>query len=192
LLARSPAALASKPTIWETSWRVCFQTIPGNVARGSAASLGYFYTASSVLMLCNSFEALSANVAALKTRAMVVHFLPAASEILAKVKTFATDAEIVAFLEQFHEAIDDFSLRTYPILRELKQAGLDWRKYGLDETSIPPKVVEIADLLVRFNIDTSRVREYSGSRRDYYNWKQAAVEYLRRRSISDLKGATAA
>ena len=148
--------------------------------------VGYFYTASHVLMLCNSFKALSANVAALKTRAMVVHFTPPAAEILAKIKAFADDAEIIVFLEQFHEAMPDFSLRTYRILEDLKRAGLDWRKYGLDETSIPPKVVEVADLLLRFNTDIERMKHYSGSRRDYYNWKEAALDYLRRRSIADL------
>ncbi|MFQ5501990.1 MAG: hypothetical protein ACE5EQ_06770 [Phycisphaerae bacterium] len=132
------------------------------------------------------FKALSANVAALKTRAMVVHFTPPASEILAKIKTFAGDAEIVGFLEQFREAMADFSLRTYRILEDLKQAGLDWRRYALNETNIPPKVIEIADLIVRFNTDIERVKHYSGSRRDYYNWKQAALEYLHRRSIANL------
>ena len=102
--------------------------------------VGYFYTASHVLMLCNSFKALSANVAALKTRAMVVHFTPPAVEILAKIKTFATDTEIVGFLEQFHEAIPDVSLRTYRILDDLKQAGLDWCKYALDEMYLISRV----------------------------------------------------
>lgn len=148
--------------------------------------VGYFNTASHVLMLCNSFKALSANVAALKTRAMVVLFTPPAAEILAKIKTFGDDAQIMAFLEQFHQGIPDFSLRTYRILDDLKRAGLDWCKYALDETNIPPKVIEVADLMVRFNTDPERVKHYSGSRRDYYNWKQAALDYLRRRSISGL------
>ncbi|MFL7807120.1 MAG: hypothetical protein AB8I80_00745, partial [Anaerolineae bacterium] len=59
---------------------------------------GYFHTRSHVLRLCNSFATLSANVAALKTRAMVVQFSPSSAEVLTKVESFATDSEIVAFL----------------------------------------------------------------------------------------------
>ena len=135
---------------------------------------GYFETKSHVLMLCNSFSVLNANVGALKTRATLVHFLPSSAEILAKIKAFATDDEIVAFIEGFHAALHDFSLRTYRLLEDLKNAGLDWRRYALEETDIPPKVKEVADLLVRFDTDIERVEHYSGSRRDYYNWKPRA------------------
>ncbi len=147
---------------------------------------GYFHTRSHVLMLCNSFIALSANVAALQTRATVIQFVPSSDEILDKIKTFATDAEIIAFLDQFHQAIPDFSLRTYRLLEDLKRAGLDWQKYALDESDTPSKVKEIADLLVRFDTDIERIPHYTGSRRDFYNWKPEAEAYLRRRSLSAL------
>ena len=65
---------------------------------------GYFETTSQVLMLCNSFTVVNANVGALKTRATLVHFVPSSREILAKIKTFATDDEIVTFMEGFREA----------------------------------------------------------------------------------------
>ena len=158
----------------------------GKRAEEIDGGVGHFYTRSHVLMLCNSFDKLNANVAALQTRAMVVRFVPSSGEIMAKIRTFADDAEIVAFLQQFHEALPDFSLRTYRVLEDLKRAGLDWRKYALDESSIPPKVVEIADLLVRFDNDVERVQHYSVSRRDYYNWKPEAMAYLQRRSVADL------
>ena len=145
---------------------------------------GYFETESHVLMLCNSFSVLNANVGALRTRATVVHFTPSSKEILAKIKTFAADDEIIAFLEGFHEALPDFSLRTYRLLEDLKNAGLDWQKYALEESDVLPKVREIADLLARFDTDNERVQHYSASRRDYYNWKAEAVAYARRRSLA--------
>ena len=145
---------------------------------------GYFETRSHVLMLCNSFTVLNVNVGALKTRATLIHFTPSSREILAKIKTFATDDEIIAFLESFHEALPDFSLRTYRLLEDLKNAGLDWQKYALQETDVPVKVKEIADLLARFDTDNERVQHYSASRRDYYNWKAEAVAYARRRSLA--------
>ena len=145
---------------------------------------GYFETRSHVLMLCNSFSVLNANVGALKTRATVVHFVPSSTEILAKIKTFATDKEIIAFLDGFHGALPDFSLRTYRLLEDLKNAGLDWQKYALEESDVSPKVKEIADLLTRFDTDHERVQHYSASRRDYYNWKPQAVAYARRRSLA--------
>lgn len=147
---------------------------------------GYFYTGSHVLMLCNSFKALSANVAALQTRATVVRFAPSSSEILGKIRTFASDQEIVAFLEQFCEALPEFSLRTYRLLEDLKGAGLDWQRYALDESNTPSKVREIADLIQRYDTDTERIPHYSGSRRDYYHWKPQAKAYLCRRSLTNL------
>jgi len=47
---------------------------------------GHFQTRSHVLMLCNSFSALSANVAALETRATMIRFLPSSREILARIR----------------------------------------------------------------------------------------------------------
>ena len=102
-------------------------------------------------------------------------------EILAKIKSFADDESIVAFLEAFHGAIPDFSLRTYRLLEDLKKAGLDWQRYALDESDVPSRVKEIADLLTRFDNDIQRLEYYSASRRDYYNWKPQAVAYLERR-----------
>ena len=144
--------------------------------------LGYFDSRSHVLMLCNSFSALSANVAALESRATMVRFKPSSAEVLAKIETFATDDEVLKFLAGFHESIPAFTLRTYGLLVDLKNAGMDWQRYALQETDVPAKVIEIADLLDRFDTDNERVVRYSGSRRDYYNWKPDALAYLRRRS----------
>ncbi len=151
--------------------------------------VGHFHTRSHVLILCHSFPALNANVTAFETRATVVRFAPSPDEILAKIKTFATDDEIVAFLSEFCGAIPKFSLRTYRHLESLKRAGLDWQRYALEETDVPPKVKEIADLLVRFDCDTDRISQYSASRRDYYNWKRQGEAYLHRRSLVSSKPA---
>lgn len=120
---------------------------------------GYFTTHSHVLMLCNSFSALSANVAALESRATMVRFQPSSNEIAAKIETFATDDEVLRFLAGFHESIPAFSLRTHSLLVDLKNAGMDWQQYALQETDVPAKVVEIADLLDRFDTDIERITE---------------------------------
>ena len=151
--------------------------------------LGYFNTRSHVLMLCNSFHALSANVAALESRATMVRFKPSAAEILAKIETFVTDDEVLGFLAAFHESIPAFTLRTYGLLVDLKNAGMDWQRYALQETDVPAKVIEIADLLDRFGTDIERVDHYSGSRRDYYNWKPRAEAYQQRRSAASQQPA---
>lgn len=149
--------------------------------------LGHFYTSSRVLMLCNSIDIYNANVSALFSRALAVRFRPTAIEILDRMKTFASDCEIVAYLDQFHDCIQGFSLRTYGILEELKGAGMDWRKYALDESTPPPKILEIANLLANDEPDVERIRKYSGSRRDYYNWKPQTAEYIRRQSLKTIK-----
>ncbi len=149
--------------------------------------VGHFHTRSRVCLLCNSFVLFNANVAALKTRGLAVQFVPSNREILDKIRTFATDSEIIEFLEEFHECIPEFSLRTYRVLQDLKSAGLDWRRYAIDESEIPPKVLEIARLLESHDTDIERVERYSGSRRDFYTRKPNAVEYHRRQSLKTLK-----
>ncbi len=143
---------------------------------------GHFHTKSHVLMLCNSFAVLNANIAALETRALSVEFVPSTSEIVAHIKTFAPDEEITAFLNRFGECIPDLSLRTYVHLANLKQAGMPWQKYALNESTISSKVLEIASLLGAYDNDIERVNHYSGSRRDFYTWKPQAVEHAQRRS----------
>lgn len=149
---------------------------------------GFFFTTSPLLILCNSFTTFNSNVEALATRALVLHFAPSPREILEKLMTYAKDSEIIAFLERFHESLPDFSLRTYCKLADLKRAGLDWQKYGLQESNVPPKVLEIADLLERYNSDRIRLDHYSGCRRDYYNWKPDAVAYLHRHAATRING----
>ena len=149
---------------------------------------GFFYTRSKLLILCNSFSALNANVAALVTRAVVVHFAPTPEEMLKKIKTFGTDTEILAFLDSYYECFPEFNLRTYRNLENMKAAGLDWRMYAMQESDVPPKIIEIADLLVRFTSDIERWQHHSGSRRDYYNWKPEAVAFARRRAVAKAEG----
>lgn len=145
---------------------------------------GFFYTRSRLLILSNSFSVLNANMAALVTRAVVVHFAPTAAEILKKIKTFGTDTEILAFLESHYECLPEFNLRTYRNLENMKAAGLDWRMYAMQESDVPPKVIEIADLLVRYSSDNERMQHYSASRRDYYNWKPEAAAFAHRSAVA--------
>ena len=70
----------------------------------------------------------------------------------------------------------------------MKAAGLDWGMYAMQESDVPPKVIEIADLLVRFTSDTDRLQHYSGSRRDYYNWKPEAAAFAHRRAAAKAEG----
>jgi len=151
--------------------------------------VGHFETCSHVLILCNSFIALSANISALGTRATVIRFDPRPNEIVAKIASFADDDEVLQFIDDFKDCIIDLSLRTYVKLVELKAAGLVWRKYALQEADVPPKVIEIADLLVRFETNIERLTHYSGSRRDFYNWKPQAEAYLRRQQARQRGGA---
>lgn len=151
--------------------------------------VGHFETRSHVLILCNSFNTLNANISALNTRATVVNFDPPSDEIAAKIASFAADDEIIEFICDFKDCIIDLSLRTYVKLAELKAAGLDWRRYALQEADVPPKVIEIATLLEQFETDLDRVKRYAGSRRDYYNWKPLAEAYLRREQARQRGGA---
>jgi hypothetical protein len=147
-----------------------------------AGGVESFQTSSRVLILCNSFKALDENVAALSTRAIIVQFTPSAEEILAQIASFATDAEVLGFLEEFGGAMRDLSLRSYVKLAELKSAGIEWRPLALQEVGVPEKVVVLADLLEQFDSDVERLKKYPGSRRDFYNHKREAEAFLMRRN----------
>ena len=80
------------------------------------------------------------------------------------------------------------NLRTYRNLQNMKAAGLDWRMYAMQESDVSPKVIEIADLLVRYTSDSERLQHYSASRRDYYNWKPESVAFAHRRAAAKAEG----
>ena len=88
----------------------------------------------------------------------------------------------------YHDRRPEFRLVTDGKQEDLRRDGLDWRKYALQESNVPPKVLEIAELLARYDSDQVRVAHYSGSRRDYYNWKPGAAAYLRRHAAGQLSG----
>lgn len=142
--------------------------------------VGFFYTTSPLLILCNSFTAFNANQAALVSRAVAMHFAPSTTQILQKIQTFASDSEILSFLEQYHDCLPAFDLRTYRKLDDLKRARLDWKMYGLQESTVPAKVIEIAELLTSYSSDVERLKHYSGCRRDFYTWKSEAASHLKR------------
>ncbi len=166
------------------------------VSRSKAAleidgGVGHFYTTSRVMMLANSFKRLNANICALQTRGMVVRFEPPRPEIYRKIQEFGDDLEVIEFLGDVFEVLREFNLRSYVNLVEMKGAGLDWRRYALMDSDIPSKILEIAELLTRYNSDKERLHHYSHSRRDYFNWKPRALEYAQRHALSHLQDGAA-
>lgn len=149
--------------------------------------VGHFFTTSRVMMLANSFSRLNANISALETRGMIVRFEPSRAEIYQKIVDFGDDPEVIEFLGETFEILQGFNLRTYVNLLEMKRAGIDWRRYALQDSDVPSKTLEIAELLTRYSSDNERIQHYSHSRRDYFNWKPQALEFVQRQVFGRLQ-----
>jgi hypothetical protein len=69
---------------------------------------------------------------ALQSRAMLVYFDPPPCEIHIQVGTFFTDQEVYDWIGTVLHLIDGLDVRMYNKAKQMKAAGVDWRKWILD------------------------------------------------------------
>lgn len=131
-----------------------------------------FQTQTKVLMLVNSLDTDDKNLKALLTRAHIVNFNPADIEILNNLKTFATDAQIIKFIEHFAPFSKTLNLRVYKRAEELKKSKLPWQKEIIESLNIDEKFLEMYELLSKYKTDKERESKFNGSRTTYYRIKK--------------------
>lgn len=92
-----------------------------------------FKTSSKVILLLNKVPTDNPNVMAFLSRGIFVNFIPNPNEIFSELKTFAKDKNIIKFIEKNIRTLSSINFRVYKHASSLKQAGLNWEKYLLEE-----------------------------------------------------------
>jgi hypothetical protein len=129
-----------------------------------------FTISAPVLVVCNHNLLDNADVQAVLDRADAVEFAPPKKEIIAKLKTYATDLEIVELLETMPVLP---SLRTYEKALDWKKSSrLDMREELLAECGVQPEVQTLLEIY-RTVPEKERCQAYMNrtgrSQRDFYN-----------------------
>lgn len=110
-----------------------------------------FVSKNKVCLLLNDCKRVGHNIKALMTRGFYIHFMPSNAEIMARTRLFGDDTEILLFLEKHHQKLADFNLRIYVRAKELKSAGMDWKRWILKEFAKKSYLIlldEIIDLTI--------------------------------------------
>jgi len=95
-----------------------------------------FKSQNKVIMLCNDIKRMGHNMKALLTRGIYVDFKPSNEEVLAVLREFAKDKEILSYLNTHHLELNDLNFRLYKKALELKNSGLDWEEYLESENNL--------------------------------------------------------
>lgn len=134
-----------------------------------------FTTRSPVLLLSNVFAVVSPAQFALQSRAIHADFCPPVLEVLAYVRTWAKDLQLVDWFAARRDQFPMFSARDYAVCEQLRDSGLDWQDFAT--RSVDPLLAEVVSLQARFGSDEQRVTNFSGSRMTYYRKKALVREY---------------
>jgi hypothetical protein len=146
--------------------------------RGGENASESFNSNNQTLVLANQTKWNTADLQALKTRAIYVEFTPTNQEVMSQLSQFFSDKEILSFIRNKLDA-KPFTLNFRMPLKgkELKNAGIDWKNYlnqAIDEQK--PDKAELAKKL-QDKHDTAKAAadefcEITGlsSRKSYYNY----------------------
>lgn len=131
-------------------------------------------TTSQVAIITNEWRSLNADVVALEDRGHVISFEPTALEVHRRAAEWFWDQEVFDFVGDRLHLITSHSLRTYVLACELKQAGLDWRRWVLSRSLTGADLaVAILKADPRYATEEARARAFiasgAGCRATYFN-----------------------
>jgi hypothetical protein len=126
----------------------------------------------SILIIVNKLiDIRDAVLRAMFGRGIVIKFNPTKKTIMDKLKTFATDKEIIDFLESFIDTAERFDLRLYKIAEIRKREGLDWKKYLLSEMRISEKVSFFVEIVNKSLTEKEKLELWPFGRATYFRYK---------------------
>ena len=134
-----------------------------------------FVTKSRAIIISNDWKTLNRNVSAVEDRGHTIHFRPNALEVHTKTGEWFCDSEIFEWFGSNLHRIVEPSMRLYFRARELKLAGLDWRRLtpvGFDN----PKKRLVSELIADGSYPTQEsramefVRRGGGCRATFFNY----------------------
>lgn len=144
-----------------------------------------FTTSSKVLISCNCIEGNNPHLKAVKDRGFHILFKPTRTELLQKIREVSLNyplleegekEQVLSLIEYNSKFIRNLSLRTlikgFQLFQFYKMKGIEWREDFLKELAISEKMVSLNQLLVKFDNDTDRLKEWNWSRQCYYTYKK--------------------
>ena len=144
-----------------------------------------FNTTSKVLITCNSIEGNNPHLKAVKDRGFHLVFKPTRKEIICKMQEIALayplledkeKQEVLSIVEYNSNNIKELSLRHlvkgFQLYRYYKLKRINWREDFLKELGLNEKMVTMNKLLVKYDSDKDRLKEWHWSRQSFYNYKK--------------------
>jgi len=119
-----------------------------------------FETKSNVIVDCNKLPTKDEGLKALFTRGVHVSFEPTTDEVLANLRSWATDKLVYAFIAQLAHMASIVDLRKYVVAVQLKQAKLDWRRFLIEEMGADPALTVALELMQSKLTWRARVKEW--------------------------------
>jgi len=144
-----------------------------------------FTTSSKVLISCNSVEGKNPHVRAIKDRSFHIKFKPTRKELLLRMQEISMNyplladkekEEVLNLIEYNSKNIKNLTLRSlmkgFQLYRYYKQKKVDWKEDFLNELGLNEKLVQMNELLVKYESDVDRLKEWGWSKQTYYTWKK--------------------
>lgn len=144
-----------------------------------------FFTSSKVIISCNSIEGDNPHIKAIKDRSFHLIFRPLRQEIIKKMHEislnypFLEDSEkeeVLNIIKQNSINIKSLSLRHlikgFQLYQYKKLKGIDWKQDFFNELDINEKLVKLNELLIKYDNDLDRLKEWDWSRQTFYSYKK--------------------
>ena len=139
-----------------------------------------FTTSSPVAIIANRWSTMNADVAALEDRGHMIVFDPPPLEIHRQAALWFHDQEVFDFISEHLHLITAHSLRTYLLARELKKAGMDWKRTILGRF-LSGRLLLVAQLKAdpTFKSEAERVNAFreggGGGRSTYFKFAKKLI-----------------
>ncbi|NQU78725.1 hypothetical protein HQ545_03060 [Candidatus Woesearchaeota archaeon] len=144
-----------------------------------------FTKISKVLITCNAVEGKNPHLRAVKDRGFHIKFVPTRQEVIAKLQEVTNNyplleqkekEEVLNIIEYNSQNIKSLSLRTlikgFQLYSFYKLKNVDWKEDFLKELDLNEKLARMNSLLVKYDSDIDRLKEWDWSRQSFYNYKK--------------------
>jgi len=157
----------------EPEKRVCWHTAAKGLEKEKIPR--DFTTKSRVVIISNDWKSTNRNTAAVEDRGQVLLFQPTSLEVHRKAGEWFKDEEIYRWIGERLHQIAEPSMRIYYRARELKAAGLDWKRV-IPESIDNQRTRLVIELLADENFPTQEARARAfiakdgGCRATFFNY----------------------
>jgi len=147
-----------------------------------------YETRSKCLIICNSFDAVSDKISALRDRGIHIRFFPTTIEILNKMKEILPEVHkdltteeklrVYYVIEKYANVCDNLSLRTLvkglALFKECKNKGIEWQTLFLNNLELNQKLILLDSFMRQYKKEEDRIKAWEDagfSKRSYYDYR---------------------